>query len=189
MLGSVILNGERLMKMRNPWGKEKYTGPYHDGDSVWTDEMKQEVGFVGGNDGTFFMPLMNFKRAFPSYTVLMYQDWHHTQVAITGKGDRHVHPIKSTVSQKMIATMQYINSRYTAPGCPKPKVYYNLYLLSGNKTLKQVAVHGQTSYGSFEFEVEAGTDYTIMVKNWDDKNAENDFMINIYAEDAKIEIE
>ena len=40
VLGAAELDGEKLIKMRNPWGNEKYTGPYHDGDSVWTDSKK-----------------------------------------------------------------------------------------------------------------------------------------------------
>jgi hypothetical protein len=30
----------KLVKMRNPWGSEEYTGPYSDGDSNWTDAIK-----------------------------------------------------------------------------------------------------------------------------------------------------
>ena len=30
----------RLVKMRNPHGKEKYKGPWHDGDSKWTPALR-----------------------------------------------------------------------------------------------------------------------------------------------------
>lgn len=46
MLGAVQLsNGQKLLKMRNPWGTEKYAGAYSDDDSRWTSSLKAEVGF------------------------------------------------------------------------------------------------------------------------------------------------
>ena len=38
--GSVI----ELVKMRNPWGNEAYTGPWSDSDSVWTDGYRAQLG-------------------------------------------------------------------------------------------------------------------------------------------------
>ena len=41
LLGVVELsNGVRLVKLRNPWGNELYTGPWFDGDPQWTDTLK-----------------------------------------------------------------------------------------------------------------------------------------------------
>jgi len=34
-----LSNGVKLIKMRNPWGKETYTGPYCDTCSDWTPEL------------------------------------------------------------------------------------------------------------------------------------------------------
>lgn len=76
MLGAVKLsNGQQLMKMRNPWGKERYKGPYGDKDSRWTAALKREAGWTDANDGVFFIPMTNFKRSFTVFTTLLYQDW------------------------------------------------------------------------------------------------------------------
>lgn len=40
LLAGVTLGGEKLLKVMNPWGKEKYTGPWNDNDSRWTDAYK-----------------------------------------------------------------------------------------------------------------------------------------------------
>lgn len=88
MLGSVTVDGTKLLKMRNPWGKEKYAGAWSDNDSRWTSSAKQQAGFTKANDGTFFMPVANFKRAFASYTVLMYQDWKTHAVHVTESNSR-----------------------------------------------------------------------------------------------------
>jgi len=31
----------KLLKMRNPWGTELYSGPWNDKDPRWTDELKK----------------------------------------------------------------------------------------------------------------------------------------------------
>lgn len=31
----------QLVKMRNPWGKERYDGPFSDKDSRWTEDFKK----------------------------------------------------------------------------------------------------------------------------------------------------
>ena len=64
ILGTQVIYGsdgnvvERLVKMRNPWGKFMYTGPWsgHSGD--WTEAYKAQVhDWKDDNEGIFFMPL------------------------------------------------------------------------------------------------------------------------------------
>lgn len=44
VIGAVELsNGVKLIRMRNPWGREMYKGAYRDNDPVWTDKLKAEV--------------------------------------------------------------------------------------------------------------------------------------------------
>lgn len=61
-----------LVKLRNPWGKEKYTGDWHDDDSKWTDDLKKQAKLVSADDGIFHMPFKNFRHAFTAYEVLYY---------------------------------------------------------------------------------------------------------------------
>lgn len=69
--------------MRNPWGSEKYTGPWNDDDNTrWTPEFDKQAGHVKGDDGTFFVPVSVFRAGFPSYTVAMYQKWLTTTAPI-----------------------------------------------------------------------------------------------------------
>ena len=50
-----LSNGQRLVKMRNPWGREMWNGAWSDSAPQWTPQFKQEVGFEANNEGTFFM--------------------------------------------------------------------------------------------------------------------------------------
>lgn len=58
LLGSAQLsNGTRLVKMRNPWGKETFNGNWSDYSNYWTNKFREEVGSVKKDDGIFFMEI------------------------------------------------------------------------------------------------------------------------------------
>mmetsp|Transcript_34743 Transcript_34743/g.42709 ORF Transcript_34743/g.42709 Transcript_34743/m.42709 type:complete len:109 (+) Transcript_34743:119-445(+) len=40
-----LSNGVRLVQVRNPWGRETYTGDWSDSSSLWTPELKKEAGY------------------------------------------------------------------------------------------------------------------------------------------------
>jgi len=44
ILDYVSHEGLDLIKIRNPWRSESYKGPYHDGDSRWTESLRQATG-------------------------------------------------------------------------------------------------------------------------------------------------
>ena len=70
-------NGEQLIKLRNPWGREEYTGPWSDSDSAkWTVEARNTLGnHPKADDGTFWMAYKDFHRIFDDCVVGMYSDW------------------------------------------------------------------------------------------------------------------
>ena len=66
-LGVIELSdGVRLVKMRNPWAKEDYTGRWCDSCSEWDNHptAKSEAGWEEVDDGIFFMPIGLYKSAF-----------------------------------------------------------------------------------------------------------------------------
>jgi len=76
ILGAIKLStGDKLLKIRNPWAREEYNGPFRDDDPAWTDALKKEAGLVAADDGVFHIPVADFYKAFTTYTVAMYQDW------------------------------------------------------------------------------------------------------------------
>jgi len=62
VLRLVEAHGHQLVCCRNPWGGGEWTGMWSDGNKSgeWTPEMKQAVGFVEANDGTFWMSIEDF---------------------------------------------------------------------------------------------------------------------------------
>lgn len=60
-----------LIKIRNPWGSERYTGPWSDASSLWTPELMRQAkesqpgGYTNDKgDGLFFMDPETFKAGF-----------------------------------------------------------------------------------------------------------------------------
>jgi hypothetical protein len=77
-IGTDTYNGEQLVKMRNPWGTEVYTGPWSDKDTArWTADAKNKLGHNPNiKDGFFWIPFSDFHRIFANTMVGMYKDWH-----------------------------------------------------------------------------------------------------------------
>jgi hypothetical protein len=71
--------GDKLVKIRNPHGSEKYKGAWSDVDGRWTPELLQELGHtLGKDDGVFWMDIGNFAYQFSAsranYNV---KTWHN----------------------------------------------------------------------------------------------------------------
>lgn len=80
LLDVIELEGTQLAKMRNPWSKEGYNGPWSDQDSRWTPALLKKVGHTKANDGVFFIPFGNFLKTpyFDRTAVAIYKDFGNT---------------------------------------------------------------------------------------------------------------
>lgn len=52
----------KLVKLRNPWGSEKYKGPWCDSCKEWTAETEKQAGLMKSNDGVFFIPIKIYQK-------------------------------------------------------------------------------------------------------------------------------
>lgn len=53
-----LKSGQRLVKLRNPWGKIRkglWEGPWSDGSKEWTTEVQEELGHKFGSDSVFWI--------------------------------------------------------------------------------------------------------------------------------------
>ncbi|XP_078667909.1 calpain-B-like isoform X6 [Branchiostoma floridae x Branchiostoma belcheri] len=61
--GFAVVNDTELVRIRNPWGKIEWKGPWSDESPQWegvTDERKEELGVVKRDDGEFWMSFQDF---------------------------------------------------------------------------------------------------------------------------------
>lgn len=56
--------GERLVHVRNPWGKIEWNGDWSDQSEKWTPEAMETLKHEDKNDGRFWMPYKDFLRIF-----------------------------------------------------------------------------------------------------------------------------
>lgn len=73
IVGAYILGNEKVLKMRNPHGKNEWTGDWSDESSKWTPAYRKQVRMESNEDGTFYMPLHSFKRNFQEVSVCHYR--------------------------------------------------------------------------------------------------------------------
>lgn len=62
VLKVVEANGQQLVCCRNPWGTGEWQGKWSDANAEgeWTDAMKEATGYLGLNDGKFWMSVEDF---------------------------------------------------------------------------------------------------------------------------------
>ena len=65
---------ERLLRIRNPWGKTEWQGDWSDASPLWTPELKQKLGWTDKDDGTFWMRFEEFKYNYSSVTICRVHD-------------------------------------------------------------------------------------------------------------------
>lgn len=50
----------RLVKLRNPWGKESWNGDWSANSDLWTQSMKNKLKLSSNEKGTFWMCFQDF---------------------------------------------------------------------------------------------------------------------------------
>ncbi|KAK3951716.1 hypothetical protein QBC32DRAFT_324970 [Pseudoneurospora amorphoporcata] len=85
VMKAVDIDGERLLLLKNPWGKGEWTGPWSDGSKEWTPEWLQKLGHRFGDDGAFWISYRDFLRKFQAFdrTRLFGPDWKVTSIWTT----------------------------------------------------------------------------------------------------------
>lgn len=53
-----------LVHVRNPWGSERWAGRWADNSTLWTDDAKSQLSWTEADDGTFWMPVEDYKDCF-----------------------------------------------------------------------------------------------------------------------------
>ena len=58
-----------LIKVRNPWGRKEWTGPWSDSSNLWTDELRKEFNCIERDDGVFWIDNQNYMSHFCQTTI------------------------------------------------------------------------------------------------------------------------
>lgn len=74
-------HGQRLVKIRNPWGRKEWTGAWSDGSKEWTPEWLSRLNHQFGDDGIFWMTYKDMlsKYKYIDRTRIFGPEWHVAQ--------------------------------------------------------------------------------------------------------------
>jgi hypothetical protein len=61
----------RLLRLRNPWGRTEWNGDYSDESKLWNPALSAKYKHVNEDDGTFFMPYLEYLKFFDHTCVAM----------------------------------------------------------------------------------------------------------------------
>ncbi|KAI4129009.1 MAG: hypothetical protein LQ338_002476 [Usnochroma carphineum] len=114
------IKGERLLRIRNPWGNAEWQGPWSDGSEQWTPEWMQLLNHRFGDDGMFWISYNDFLRKYQSLdrTRLFGPEWQVTQqwttVDVPWSADYNDTMYSVTVTQPgpVVIVLSQLDSRY-----------------------------------------------------------------------------
>lgn len=92
VMGLAVIHGDKLIKLRNVWGRTEWLGKWSDGSKEWLDENAEKVGHVKANDGIFYMPFEDFLNLFETVHFCYYEDeyvFSNIQMDVGRKGSVH----------------------------------------------------------------------------------------------------
>ncbi|KAL8860517.1 MAG: hypothetical protein Q9178_003176 [Gyalolechia marmorata] len=114
------VKGERLLRIRNPWGDTEWQGPWSDGSEQWTPEWMQLLNHRFGDDGMFWISYKDFLRKYQSLdrTRLFGPEWsvcqQWTTVNVPWSADYNDTKFSITVTQPgpVVIVLSQLDSRY-----------------------------------------------------------------------------
>ncbi|KFY52692.1 hypothetical protein V497_08457, partial [Pseudogymnoascus sp. VKM F-4516 (FW-969)] len=81
ILRAVQYKNERLLLIKNPWGRKEWKGPWSDGAKEWTHESIRDLGHTFGDDGIFWIRYQDLLRKYDEIyrTRLFSEEWRVAQ--------------------------------------------------------------------------------------------------------------
>ncbi|KAK0638782.1 hypothetical protein B0T16DRAFT_431877 [Cercophora newfieldiana] len=85
VMRAVEMDGERLLLLKNPWGKSEWKGAWSDGSKEWTPEWLRKLDHRFGDDGAFWISYKELLRKYQNFdrTRLFGPDWKVTSIWTT----------------------------------------------------------------------------------------------------------
>ena len=92
-----MASGQRLLFLRNPWGREKFDGDWSDFDSErWTTNKRRQRKIPTADDGLFYISVEDYLKHM-DYTYINYDttNWYHAYFMMWGdpaerNGSEHI---------------------------------------------------------------------------------------------------
>ncbi|KAI2469296.1 cysteine proteinase [Annulohypoxylon bovei var. microspora] len=118
-----LKDGQRLVKLRNPWGKNRkgmWEGPWSDGSKEWNNDVKEELDHKFGNDSVFWITYEDMlekyqhfdrTRLFKDLDWRCCQRWIGVEVPWKQQWNEKFH-MKLTKESPLVLVLQQLDNRY-----------------------------------------------------------------------------
>ncbi|KAH8696223.1 calpain-like protein [Talaromyces proteolyticus] len=114
------VNGIRLLRVRNPWGRKEWSGRFSDGSEEWTPELMNLLGHKFGNDGVFWISYDDLLKKYQHFdrTRLFGPEWTVTQqwtsLHVPWSADYHTtrFGIELTQTSPIVVVLSQLDTRY-----------------------------------------------------------------------------
>ena len=114
------IKGQRLCRLRNPWGEGEWKGAWSDGSEQWTPEWMQLLNHKFGDDGMFWISYEDLLRRYQSFdrTRLFGSDWRITQqwteLDVPWSADYNETKFSITLTQRspIVIVLSQLDDRY-----------------------------------------------------------------------------
>ncbi|KAM3147402.1 hypothetical protein pb186bvf_000653 [Paramecium bursaria] len=74
---------DRIIKMRNPWGKGEWTGDWSDDSQKWTPELLKRLEVVKKDDGIFWIGIQDFCKNYSQLCVSkIHEEYQYTSIQL-----------------------------------------------------------------------------------------------------------
>ncbi|KAK4217151.1 hypothetical protein QBC37DRAFT_63096 [Rhypophila decipiens] len=174
VMKAVEVDGERLVLLRNPWGKGEWEGPWSDGSKEWTPEWLQKLNHRFGDDGAFWISYKDLLRKYQAFdrTRLFGPDWKITSIwttlSVPWTLEYHDTKFAFTLARAgpVVLVLSQLDDRYFRG--LEGQYQFGLGIRVHRAGEDDYLVRAQTGYRmtrsvNVELELEAG-DYTVCVK-------------------------
>jgi calpain-15 len=177
---------ERLVELRNPWGKSEWKGAWSDGSKEWTEQLKKQLKVHEADDGVFHMTYDDFLKYYSDVQICkIHDDYHYTSLKVnTTHKNAKLFKINVPRDGKYYISVNQQSKRHHKSG--EDFQYSSVWLILG----KQVGDKYEHLQGLFRADREVFTEshltageYVLYVKiAWYDK-APRDFVLSSYGPD------
>ncbi|KAI0431158.1 hypothetical protein F5Y09DRAFT_330569 [Xylaria sp. FL1042] len=174
VMRAVEMDGQRLVLLKNPWGKGEWTGPWSDGSKEWTAEWLTKLDHRFGDDGNFWISYDDLLRKYQAFdrTRLFGPDWKVTSawttVSVPWTLDYHDTYFAFSLAKPgpVVLVLSQLDSRYYRglEGQYRFELNFRLHKKGQEDyVVRSIAPYRQTRSVNVELELEAG-EYTVLMK-------------------------
>ena len=199
IMDAVELKGQRLVKLRNPWGRKEWDGKWSDGSKEWTAEWMQLLKHEFGNDGIFWISYEDLLKKYQHFdrTRIFGPEWHITQqwtsVHVPWSADYHRTRFSLNLQKEspVVIVLSQLDETYFAglEGSYSFDLQFRVEKDGDDENDYLVRSHGNYAMNrsvSTDITLEAGT-YSILMKITarPNNNSDIDDALPNYAEDRR----